>query len=225
MYKNTLIALTLAIGIFIPATASADYTIETGAAGFGDAINMQNADNTDGGQPFTTIGAGEITDVQFCLHGVSSPGGNIEVSLYEESGGEPTGSALGVATRSAGTITTGGLYAFSFSSSIPVTAATNYILVANRDDYSTGSIRACGADNPPNDGIYSNDNGSSWTALGIQFNTVVEVVEEETPTASTTATSTAIIVDNSVQSLFYGYILFMTGLVTIIWIMRGRKTH
>jgi len=39
------------------------------------------------------------------------------------------------------------------------------------------------------------------------------------------STTTVQYVDSPVQDLFYGYILFLSGLTLIIWIMRGRKTH
>jgi len=65
---------------------------------------------------------------------------------------------------------------------------------------------------------------NSDTSLAYDFYGVAMKPLSETPT-TTPSTSTTQTVDNPVQDLFYGYILFMTGLLSIIWIMRGRKTH
>jgi len=38
-------------------------------------------------------------------------------------------------------------------------------------------------------------------------------------------TTTLYYVDSPTDDLFHGYILFLSGFVVIIWLMRGRKTH
>jgi len=185
---------------------------------------MQNADNTDGGQVFTTTDAGTIEAVQYCLVTASSPTGNVQVDLYANSGGEPTGASLGQATITASSIGSLGLYAFNFSSPIPVSAGTSYVLTVNRSTYAVGSVRACGGSSGPNDGVYSNDNGSTWSGIGSQFATQIDVITSDTPT-TTPATTTVQYVDSPTDDLFHGYILFLAGFVIIIWLMRGRKTH
>lgn len=62
---------------------------------------------------------------------------------------------------------------------------------------------------------------TTWTDNG-GGTPIGTVVEGSSPSGSST---TVQYVDSPTQDLFYGYILFLSGLALIMWILRGRKTH
>jgi len=151
--------LFIAFWVFFPSLSYADYTFESNAStggvyDWGDTVNLRIAEE------FTTTGAGGVTRIDFCFY--SSSGTNtddIQVDVYEDVGGEPSGSSIADGViNSTGINNTHQRHTFTVSGSV-LDAATTYWVVVSRLGSQSGTnfFSSCGAGSG---GTAAYDNGA-----------------------------------------------------------------
>jgi len=232
MYKKYLIALTLAIAIFVPTLALANETIEFGTAD--DTFSLFGAgDWIANAQKFqTTLDEGSAV-VRLSMFRLGSPSGTLELGVHNVDSGLPGSDiydsvSIPVTDIASGT-TASDCVEYEFPElSTDFLSANEYFFVVREGAGFTGDgsngIYTCW-NAAGEDGGYRQDTDGIWHDLGFGALGGSAEFTSIPPTPTTTPTTTPQTVDNSVQSLFYGYILFMTGFVVIIWVLRGRRTH
>jgi len=234
MYKFLVaVLLFLLPGTFV----FADYTISTvtnssslTAVGYTDGAGD---DRVSDAQQVITTGAGTVSSIVMSVATAGSPGDNLVMKIYADSGDLPSGAAIATSNNvSAGVMGSGcpgGNSAtrdetFTFSSPVSLSAATKYWFAIERTGALDGTdfYRACGDDagaiTPNSFAKYT----SSWANSPQTIRLTADVVEGGS-SGTSTATSTDVTVDNPNQNLFNGVILFMLSFWGVIWFFRKNK--
>lgn len=227
-------ALTLVI-VFVAFMGSAhavlaDYSIDTASATSGSIgyIGYSSATSQQGAQSFTTIGAGTLDVQNMCIFiAQGSPTGGVTVELFADSGGTPTGSVLASGTIAAGDISgTQQLVAVSGLAGVTLAASTSYWLVSRRTDNTNSTSNNYGGCGTLTDTYAGGEwivNGvyPAWSAgAGRDQRSTLQITEATPP--DTTATTTP---DAMPQTLFFGFVILMVGLILPIQIGRFIDTN
>jgi len=118
--------------LFAPFSAFADYTV-TSTANTDGVITLATGEWNKAAQKLTTIGAGTIQAIEFCLYKSGSPTGDVTLTVKDDSGDNPGSTSYATATLTAsGFTTTHDRKTFTLSSPLSVSAATTYWLQVDR---------------------------------------------------------------------------------------------
>jgi len=121
----------------------------------------------------------------------------------------------------------GGMFDFTFSSPIALSASTVYWLVTSRSSYADVNVQLCGTvgSGGGNQAHSSTGATGSWTGSSASsFDTATDVVEgSPPPPPATTTEATRTPVDSANQDLFYGVLLFMVGFWGTVWFFKKTK--
>jgi len=215
--------------LFIPSFAFADYTVTPATYSTGNLIDMSAANNTNGGQIFTTVGVGDVSRIDICLSSnIGSQTGDVTMDIYAASGNDPTGSSLGQATIVANTVSgAAALYTFTFGTPVSLSASTDYVAVIGRTDNSVGNVKGCGNAVEATNGVYSDDNAATWNALSAVFYMTVFVTEAGGGGTGTTTpqvfSTTTQLVDNPNQDFANGLWLFLAGAWFMVYLFAKKR--
>lgn len=219
--------------LFPFAFAKANYSITTNS-GVGGLWSIGAGEHTNYAMPFTTIGAGDLTDGDWCFYTASSPTGNVYIDVETDSGGSPDGISLGTATLDAASLPVGSGSAarvpITYTPHITLASGTKYWYVVSRAN-TDGLVVACGQ-NLDGFGKTSDNNGASWNTTGSDVNIVVNISDGSgggggdsgfvaTSTQVFDATTTPI--DNPTQDFANGLFLFLTGFFGMVYLFGKRK--
>lgn len=112
---------------------------------------------------FTTLGAGTVSTVDFCIGVGSGTPTGIACEIWNDSAGSPGSSVAVSNTRSVSGA--GSRHTFTFAAPVNVSATTTYWVGINLASLSGGTVVNCGqASAGTQTDKYSSDSGASWSA-------------------------------------------------------------
>lgn len=227
-------------------TTTADISNHDGGTEFG----YDTTDSDQFAQSFTTTGAGTISTVAaYTKITNGTPSDHVVLHLYSDSGGLP-GSDLGTSDGYTATGSCAS-HTFNFSSPVSVSAATQYWVVFTRDggNNTNDYYSTCGAASTIGGQVAATYDHSTWTSRTKTRAITANVVEgggagggsgtppivvegfgnATTTCVALTSTTTQCVsesstqsVDNPVQDLYFGFILFFMVFGGMIWFFRKK---
>lgn len=228
MKKNILYTLVLTLAFNTPLLAFANESISLGAGWAGsDGTGCDSSCNYVA-SAFTPSVDGTISTITVKVRRTGTVSDNILVGIMADVSGHPSGTYIssGSVTGSTLSPTTVSDTVFNLSSPVSVTSGTTYWLVQGRDGTAGTPFYRIAFQTGGNNLKFDDD--WSPTYDDELYGQMTVITEDTDPlgnpftnifgSASTTGSTTLSIVDNPVQDLFEGFILFTIGMA-LAWLI------